>query len=139
MIPEITIIMNTARDDYPMIGLDEPFPFSPAIKSLNKQELKNFELIIVDALWNTERKRWIDRHAEFPARYIDARDNRFIKHGLCAIASMKNTGPGKTFAKAILADLAVTVERRPRAEDAVIMQCLDNRHLLRRGGEIRRR
>jgi len=89
---EITVLMNTARDDFPMVGLDEPHPFTPTVKSLNEQELQNFELVIVDACWSGERKRWIESHAEFPVKYLNAHPNRFLELGMCAIASMKNKG-----------------------------------------------
>jgi len=88
----ISILMNTCREDFPMVGLDEPYPFSPAVKTLNRQKLQNFELIIVDACWDFERGRWLRENAEFPFTYLNAFPNRFLEKGMCAIASMKNKG-----------------------------------------------
>jgi glycosyltransferase involved in cell wall biosynthesis len=90
--PEITILMNTCRDDFPLVGLRETFIFEPTVKSLNKQEEQNFELVVVDALHSHTRERWIKRNAGFPVKYLSAHPNRFLEKGLCAIASMKNKG-----------------------------------------------
>ena len=89
--PAISVLVNTARDDHPYVGIDW-FIFEPTVRSLNRQEFRDFELVIVDALWSEERLRWLKSHAEFPFKYLDARGNRFIRHGLCAISSMKNQG-----------------------------------------------
>ncbi|MBW2561664.1 MAG: glycosyltransferase family 2 protein, partial [Deltaproteobacteria bacterium] len=89
---DITLLMNTARDDFPMVGLPDTFIFEPTIRSLNKQELKNFELVIVDALWSEKRKRWLEEHARFPVKYIDALPNRWLEHGMVGIATQKNKG-----------------------------------------------
>ena len=87
----ISIILNTARSDRPMVGVDW-FIFEPTVKSLNKQRNREFELIIVDALYSERRKRWLEEHAEFPLKYVDAFPNRFLENGMVAIASMKNKG-----------------------------------------------
>lgn len=92
MSVDITILMNSAREDFPLVKLPDTFIFAPTVKSLNKQEVQNFELVIVDACWSEERKRWIETYAEFPVKYVNAHPNRFLKHGMCAIASMKNKG-----------------------------------------------
>jgi len=91
-LTEISILINTCREDFPMVNLPNTFIFEPTVKSLNRQELKNFELVIVDACYSEERKRWLESHAEFPFRYVNAFPNRFLEHGMCAIASMKNKG-----------------------------------------------
>lgn len=88
---EITILLNTAREDYPMTN-SPLFIFSPTIKSLNVQNLKNFELIIVDALYSEGRKLWIEQHSQIPVKYVNAFPNRYLEKGMVAISSMKNTG-----------------------------------------------
>ena len=89
---EISIIMNTCREDYPMVGLPNTFIFEPTVKTLNKQKLQNFELIIVDALYSEKRRRWLENNAEFPVKYVNAFPNRFLENGMCAISSQKNKG-----------------------------------------------
>jgi GT2 family glycosyltransferase len=88
----ISILLNTCRDDYPLVGLPETFIFEPTIKSLNKQEYKEFELIIIDACYSSYRKEWIEKNSNFSVKYINAFPNRFLEKGMCAISSMKNKG-----------------------------------------------
>jgi len=89
---ELSIILNTGRDDYPMIGLPQTFIFEPTILSLNKQELQNFELVIVDGCWSERRAKWTLAHATFPLKHLNALPNRFLENGMIAISSMKNKG-----------------------------------------------
>ncbi len=46
----ISVILPTAREDYPITGLPNLHMFQPTIESLKIQSFKNFELIIVDGL-----------------------------------------------------------------------------------------
>jgi len=87
----ISIILNTCRPDYPYVNCDW-FIFYPTVKTLNKQESKNFELIIVDACYSEKRRRWLEENAEFPLKYVNAFPNRYLEQGYCAIASQKNKG-----------------------------------------------
>lgn len=89
---EISLILNSARKDFSLIGLKDTFIFSPTILTLNKQQFREFELIIVDACYSESRRKWIEQHANFQVKYISAFPNRFLERGMCAIASMKNLG-----------------------------------------------
>ncbi|MBW2560870.1 MAG: glycosyltransferase family 2 protein [Deltaproteobacteria bacterium] len=89
---ELSIVLNSARDDFPLVGLPDTFLFEPTVKSLNKQELRNFELVIVDALYSEKRRRWLEGHAEFPLKYLNAFPNRWLEHGMVGIATQKNKG-----------------------------------------------
>lgn len=46
----ISVIMATARDNYPIVGLPNLHMLKPTIESLNNQTFKDFEFIIVDGL-----------------------------------------------------------------------------------------
>jgi glycosyltransferase involved in cell wall biosynthesis len=48
---DISIVLITARDDFPMLGLPTTHLLGPCISSLKAQEFKNFELIVVDGLY----------------------------------------------------------------------------------------
>jgi len=89
---DLTILMNTCRDDYCLVGLPDVFLFEPTVKSLNRQRLRNFELVVVDALYSEARRRWLHAHAEFPVKYVNAHPNRWLERGMCGIATQKNTG-----------------------------------------------
>ncbi|RLI81835.1 MAG: hypothetical protein DRP01_10530, partial [Archaeoglobales archaeon] len=88
----VSIVMNTCRDDFPMVGLPNTFIFEPTVRSLNRQTVKDFELIIVDACYSPRRLKWLEENTEFPFKYINAFPNRFLENGLVAISSMKNRG-----------------------------------------------
>lgn len=51
-MPGISIIMATARDDYPIIGMPQVHMLQPTIESLKNQSLRGFEFILVDALYD---------------------------------------------------------------------------------------
>jgi len=55
----ISCILCTARSDYPILGLEDVYIFEPTFKSLEKQKFKEFELIVVDALYPS-RMKWIE-------------------------------------------------------------------------------
>jgi glycosyltransferase involved in cell wall biosynthesis len=52
----ISIIMATARDNYPIVGQPKLHMLKPTIDSLKEQSFKDFEFIIVDALYNKRPK-----------------------------------------------------------------------------------
>lgn len=52
----ISIILPTARGNYPIIGLPNLHMFRPTIESLRIQSFKDFELIIIDALHHLRPK-----------------------------------------------------------------------------------
>lgn len=52
IMPQISIIMSTARDDFPIIGLPDVHMLQPTIESLKIQKFQNFEFIFCDALYN---------------------------------------------------------------------------------------
>lgn len=52
----ISVILPTARGDYPIIDLPNLHMFQPTIESLKIQTFKDFELIVVDALYHLRPK-----------------------------------------------------------------------------------
>lgn len=52
----ISVILPTARGDYPIIGLPNVHMFQPTIDSLKIQTFKDFELIVIDALYHLRPK-----------------------------------------------------------------------------------
>jgi len=72
---EISVIMATARSNYPIIGLPNIHVLQPTMHSLEKQAFKDFELIIVDALYPLKRE-WIERRKwSFPVKYVPVHPN----------------------------------------------------------------
>jgi len=52
----ISVIMPTARGNYPMIGLPSVHMLQPTIESLKNQSFKDFEFIIIDGLYDFRKE-----------------------------------------------------------------------------------
>lgn len=70
----ISCIMATARDNYPIIGMPETHLFEPTFTSLEQQTFKDFELILVDALY-PKRQEWVTKDLQFPIKYVPVHPN----------------------------------------------------------------
>jgi len=92
-MPEISCILCTARHDYPIIGLPDTHLFKPTITSLCKQRFKDFELIIVDALYGQRRSMHDFSNLPFPVKHVkpDPRHSFWLGKGLWNICGMINT------------------------------------------------
>lgn len=83
--------MCTAREDYPILGAPETHIFEPLIKSLNKQTFKDFELIIVDSLYD-DRDISPLKTVEFPVKHIPPKQSPWLDVGMFHSANSFNTG-----------------------------------------------
>ena len=90
-MPAISVIMPTARDDYPIIGLPDLHLFEPTMKSLVKQNFKDFEVIIVDA-FHKERTHDFSK-LPFPVKHvpIDPRHRFWLDQGRWGVCGQLNT------------------------------------------------
>lgn len=64
----ISVIMPTARDDYSLMGLPNMHYLEPTLNSLEAQCFKDFEFIIVDALYD-KRKIDLSKYS-FPVKHL---------------------------------------------------------------------
>jgi len=76
----ISVIMPTARHDYPIIGLPHVHFLHPTLKSLKNQTFRDFEFILVDALYEKRPKLFEGRpfHAnklDFPIKHVPVHPN----------------------------------------------------------------
>jgi len=76
----ISVIMPTARHDYPLIGLPRIHILEPTLGSLKKQTFRDFELIIVDALYERrprlfQGEPFRDDHLPFPVKHVPVHPN----------------------------------------------------------------
>lgn len=81
----MSIIMPTARGNHPIIGLPGVHMLRPTIDSLKNQTFNDFELIIVDALYDKRQKLFQGEpfHADklpFPVRHIPIERNSIHNH-----------------------------------------------------------
>jgi len=91
---DISVIMPTARNDYPIIGLPNVHVFEPTFHSLEAQTFKDFELIIVDALW-PQKQEWIKtRDWGFPVKYVPIHPNHrfWLDRKRWSVCASLNTG-----------------------------------------------
>ncbi len=81
----ISVILPTARGDYPIIGLPTLHMFQPTLDSLKNQTFKDFELIIIDALYDKRPNLFKGEpfHADklsFPVKHIPIEHNSKFNH-----------------------------------------------------------
>jgi len=92
-MPEISCILCTARDDYPIIGLPHVHLLEPTLKSLARQTFKDFELIIVDALYD-HRKCYDFTRLPFPVKHVPPHTNHrfWLDRRRWGVCGQLNTG-----------------------------------------------
>jgi glycosyltransferase involved in cell wall biosynthesis len=88
----VSVILPTARDDYSIIGLPDLHILHPTFNSLLNQSFKDFEVIVVDALY-PKRRKWLDRDWGFPVKYVPLHENhRFWRdHNRWCVCGALNT------------------------------------------------
>jgi len=79
-MPSISIILPTARDNYSIIGCPDLHIFQPTIESLKIQSFKDFELIIIDAIYERRSKTfqgelYYSDKLPFPIKHIPIDQN----------------------------------------------------------------
>jgi hypothetical protein len=90
----ISCILPTARESNPIIGLQDIHVLQPTLYSLEKQTFRDFELIIVDALY-PEKRKWIEKRKwSFPIKYVPPHLNHrfWLDKGFWGVCGMLNTG-----------------------------------------------
>ena len=89
---KISVIVYTARDDRPYLEREDLHCFDPVTQTLAAQEFRDFELIVVDALWD-QRGDWFAEHPQpFPVKHVPPRANQWHAMGRPAVACQCNTG-----------------------------------------------
>jgi len=74
----ISVITTTARDDYPIIGMPKTHIFGMLIETLNRQSFKDFELILVDSLFNLRRNSPFLSEAKFPIKHTPPKASPWV-------------------------------------------------------------
>ena len=90
----VSVILATARHDYPIIGLPDVHVLQPTFYSLERQSFRDFELIVVDALYPA-KERWIrEREWGFPVKYVPPHGKHgfWLGRGYWNVSGMLNTG-----------------------------------------------
>jgi len=92
-VVSISVILPTARSDHSIIGLPEWHIFYPTFEALLQQTFKDFEVIVVDALY-PKRKEWLDRKWDFPVKYVPVHPNHrfWLDNKRWSVCGTLNTG-----------------------------------------------
>jgi len=93
-MPLISCMLPTARSDHPIIGLPDVHVFEPTFRSLEAQTFKEFDLVIVDALW-PKKNEWIEEwNPSFPVKYVPVHPNHrfWLDRGRWGVCGQLNTG-----------------------------------------------
>lgn len=92
-MPEITCLIYTARDDYPFAGKAAGMHcFEPTMRTLAAQTFKDFEVVVVDALWES-RSRWFEEHPQpFAVKHVPSRPNYWQERGRPGLSAQLNRG-----------------------------------------------
>ena len=90
---DISVIMPTAHQDYPIIGQPEVHFLAPTIKSLSEQTFKDFEFILVDAL-HSKRDPYDFSKLPFPIKHVPVHPNHrfWLKRKRWNVCGALNTG-----------------------------------------------
>lgn len=84
--PRISVVAITSRDDHPFCNR-ELHCLDPVTKTLAKQTFHDFELVVVDALYE-QRRKWFKQHPQpFPVKHVPASPNHWHtvkRSGACA-------------------------------------------------------
>ena len=84
--------MVTAKDSYPAHSVQGPHIFDFALTSLEKQKFTDFELIIVDALYNKRKDFFSTKNYAFPIKHIPPKPSIWHDRGMWAVCNARNTG-----------------------------------------------
>jgi len=91
--PIVSVVLNTARANFPMIGFPEINHLFYLINSLNRQTMKDFELIVSDYIHGSRKIDWNEAgYVNFPIYHVPIEHSRAHSSGYCAISSGKNNG-----------------------------------------------
>lgn len=91
---KISFVIITARNDYPYIGKPDLFIFEPTVESLKNQTMKGyeFEVIIVDYLYNQRKDYFKNKDLPFKVKHIPSAPNIWHEKGLAGICTQFNKG-----------------------------------------------
>ena len=90
--PKISFVIITARNNYPYIGRPDLYIFEPMIESLKNQTMKDFELIIVDTLYDERKDYFKDKDLPFKVKHVPASPNVWHNEGFPGICTQYNKG-----------------------------------------------
>lgn len=89
--PKISVSIFTARGDHPYTNPDWHC-FDPVVKTLAAQTFTDFELVLVDTLWDQRPDYFIKNPAPFPVKHVPSKPNYWQERGRPGLSAQINRG-----------------------------------------------
>jgi len=90
--PRISVLVYTARNDRPFLDREDLHCFDLVAATLAQQTFTDFELVLIDALWE-KRGDWFKEHPQpYRVKHIPASPNFWHKMGRTGIVAQLNRG-----------------------------------------------
>jgi hypothetical protein len=90
--PAISVLVYTARRDHPFVDRRELHCYDAVTASLQGQTFGNFELVLIDALWE-QRGDWFKEHPQpYPVKHVPASPNIWHAMGRPGLVAQLNRG-----------------------------------------------
>jgi glycosyltransferase involved in cell wall biosynthesis len=90
--PRLTVLIYTARTDYPFLSRPDLHCFDPVTQTLAAQTFRDFELVLVDALWE-DRSGWFAAHPQpYPVKHVPSSPNLWHLKGRPGLCAQLNRG-----------------------------------------------
>jgi len=89
---KVSVIMPCARDNNSIIAMPNTHIFEPTLKSLEQQTFRDFELIIIDALYEHRKDYFKDKTFSFPIKHLKPKPSIWNQIGAWQVCNQLNTG-----------------------------------------------
>jgi hypothetical protein len=90
--PKISYIEITARTDFPVVGRPEMHLWEPTLRTLQNQDFKDFEYIVVDVFYHERPNYFKDHNYGLRIKHIPATPNIWSELGLVQTCHQFNKG-----------------------------------------------
>lgn len=92
MTVDLSVLIYTAREDYPYLGRPGLHCFDPVLETLTNQNFRHFELVIVDALYEQRSNFFADHKNYFRITHVPASPNAWHSRGRPGLCAQLNRG-----------------------------------------------
>jgi hypothetical protein len=90
--PDVSVVIYTAREDYPYVDRPDLHCLEPVLRTLETQTFRYFELVVVDALYDQRPRFFEGRGTYFPIKHVPAGPNVWHSRGRPGLCAQLNRG-----------------------------------------------
>jgi len=91
-LTKVSFIEITARKNFPYKGRPDLHIFEPTLESFKRQTIKDFELIIVDVMYEQRKDYFEDVKLPFTVKHVPAQPNVWLENGFIGVCRQHNKG-----------------------------------------------